>query len=69
VSGPHGATWRTRIADNAFTYEEGDAADCQTVLDFKADDFVLTCYQRTSGGTAAGDQAVAEQFRGLFFKI
>lgn len=69
VSGPYGGTWRVQVKDGAMTYEAGAVDDCSATLSFGANDFVLTSFQRISGGVATGNREVAESFRGLFFTI
>ncbi|HYU19365.1 MAG TPA: maleylpyruvate isomerase family mycothiol-dependent enzyme [Chloroflexota bacterium] len=69
VSGVYGGSWRVSVAGGALSYEEGGIDDCPATFSFDASDFVLTCFQRLSGGLVSGDNALAERFRGLFFKI
>jgi uncharacterized protein (TIGR03083 family) len=69
VSDGGGGSWRVTVGDGALAYEEGSVDDCAAVFDFDGSDFVLTSFQRVRGGRSSGDQAVADIFRGLFFKI
>jgi hypothetical protein len=39
------------------------------VLDFDPGSLVLTAYGRIHGGTAYGDRALADRYRGLFHSI
>ena len=57
------------MADGALTYAQGDVEDCPARFGFDPNDFVLTSYQRIRGGLVTGDEALADRFRGLFFKI
>jgi hypothetical protein len=69
ISGPGGGSWCVSVDGTAVSYEEGSTEGCQTVFDFDPNDFVLSTYQRTRGGTSSGDQALAERVRDLLFKI
>jgi uncharacterized protein (TIGR03083 family) len=69
VSGPTGGSWCVKVSNNTVSYAEGPTDDCDAVLSFDPNEFVLTSYQRVRGGTVSGDAAVAEKFRGAFFTI
>jgi uncharacterized protein (TIGR03083 family) len=69
ISGPGGGSWAASVDGTAVSLEEGPTAGCETVFEFDPNDFVLSTYQRKRGGTAMGDQALAERVRDLLFKI
>jgi hypothetical protein len=50
-------------------YEPGEVGDLPTVLEFDPAALVLTTFGRINGGTAKGDQALAERFLNLFYRI
>src|SRR3990172_7735236 len=49
--------------------ETGNFEGCDAVFSFDPSDFVLTAFQRFSGGTARGDPEVVKKVRNLFFRI
>jgi uncharacterized protein (TIGR03083 family) len=70
IGGQGGGSWRVNVAGDAVTYADGPTDSCGAVFTFEdPHEFVLTVYQRIRGGQASGDQAVADAFRNLFFKI
>lgn len=71
VSSPWGGCWRVHIHDQKFEYqpETGDFEGCQAVFNYDPSDFVLTAFQRFSGGAARGDPDVIERVRSTFFRI
>jgi uncharacterized protein (TIGR03083 family) len=71
VSGRSGGTWHVTVSDAGFTYERAadDSADLPLMFDFDPASLVLTAYGRMNGGTAYGDPALADKFRGLFHSI
>lgn len=69
VSGDYGGSWKVTLKDGKLTSEAASVAGCPVVFNFDASDFVLTCFQRVSGGAAIGDQALAGRIRQLWFKI
>ena len=69
ISGDQGGSWKLQIKDGALTYEEASVAACPVVFNFDPKDWVLTAYQRSPGGAAIGDRALAYKIRRLFFKI
>jgi uncharacterized protein (TIGR03083 family) len=69
IEGEFGGSWRLNVAGGALAYEEGNAQDCQATFSFDPNEFVLTVFQRIPGGQVTGDQALADRFRRLFFKI
>jgi uncharacterized protein (TIGR03083 family) len=69
VSGEAGGSWRATLKNGQLSYEEGDIAGLPVVFNFDPNDFVLTSFQRISGGAAIGDQALAARISRLLFKI
>ncbi|HUZ69448.1 MAG TPA: maleylpyruvate isomerase family mycothiol-dependent enzyme [Candidatus Saccharimonadales bacterium] len=69
VSGEAGGSWRATLKNGQLSYEEGSVAGMPVVFNFDPNDFVLTSFQRISGGAAIGDQALAARIRRLWFKI
>ena len=68
-SGEAGGSWRATLKNGQLSYEEGSVAGMPVVFNFDPNDFVLTSFQRISGGAAIGDQALAARIRRLWFKI
>jgi hypothetical protein len=50
-------------------YEPGEVDDLPAVIDFDAGGMVLTAFGRINGGNVRGDQALAERFLNLFYRI
>ena len=69
VSGRNAGSYRVSISPEGLAYEPGDVSDLPAVIDFDAGSMVLTAFGRVNGGTARGDQAVAERFLNLFSRI
>ena len=69
VSGRNGGDTRVSISDQGMAYEPGDISDLPAVLEFDPGSMVLTAFGRVNGGTASGDQAVANRFLNLFYRI
>ena len=69
VSGPDGGSWVNTLAGGTYSAAEGSVAGQPVVFNFDPSDFVLTCFQRVSGGAAIGDQALAARIRRLWYKI
>jgi uncharacterized protein (TIGR03083 family) len=69
ISGPGGGSWCVNVDGTNVNYTEGPTDECQTVLAFDPNDFVLSTYQRRRGGTPRGDLVLAERIRDLLFKI
>lgn len=69
TTGANAGTWRFTASKEGLTYEPGAVDDLPAVLEFEADELVLTSYGRIKGGTAKGDQSVADKFNSLFFTI
>ena len=69
VSGRNGGDTRVSISDQGMAYEPGDVSDLPAVLEFDPGSMVLTAFGRVNGGTASGDQALANRFLNLFYRI
>lgn len=69
ISGPGGGSWCVDVDGTSVEYAERSTEGCDTVFDFEPNDFVLSTYQRKRGGTARGDQVMAEHIRDLLFNI
>lgn len=69
VSGPYGGSWKAALKEGKLSYEPGSVAGQPVVFNFDPSDFVLTAFQRVSGGAAIGDQDLALKVRRLWFKI
>jgi uncharacterized protein (TIGR03083 family) len=69
VTGRNAGEYRVTVNDGGMTYEAGTVDDLPAVIDFDAASLVLTAFGRISGGTVRGDQAIAERFLNLFYRI
>jgi len=69
VTGRNAGSYRVSISDQGMAYEPGEVGDLPTVLEFDPAALVLTAFGRINGGTAKGDQALAERFLNLFYRI
>jgi uncharacterized protein (TIGR03083 family) len=69
VSGRNGGDTRVSIGEGGMTYEPGDISDLPAMLEFDPGSMVLTAFGRVNGGTASGDQALANRFLNLFYRI
>jgi uncharacterized protein (TIGR03083 family) len=69
VTGRNAGSYRISISEQGMSYEPGDVSDLPTVLDFDAGGLVLTAFGRINGGNARGDQALADRFLNLFYRI
>ena len=69
VSGEADGSWRATLKNPQLSYGEGSVVGTPVVFNFDPNDFVLTSFQRSSGGAAIGDQALAARIRRLRFKI
>jgi len=69
VGGRNAGKYRISISEQGMTYEPGEVDDLPTVLDFDAGSMVLTTFGRINGGNARGDQALADRFLNLFYRI
>src|SRR6266568_3304249 len=68
VTGRNAGSYRVSISEQGLAYEPGDVGDLPTVLEFDPAALVLTAFGRINGGTAKGDQALAERFLNLFYR-
>ena len=69
TSGHNAGTTRVTVDENGLSYEPGPVDDLPAVLEFDAGTMVLVAFGRIRGGTARGDQAVADRFLNLFHWI
>ena len=69
VSGRNAGEYRMSVSDQGLAYEQGSVADLPTVIDFDAGSLVLTTFGRMNAGTVRGDEALADRFLNLFFRI
>jgi uncharacterized protein (TIGR03083 family) len=69
VSGRNAGDTRVSISDAGMSYEPGDISDLPAFLEFDPGSMVLTAFGRLNGGTAYGDQALANRFLNLFYRI
>ncbi|MGH8892198.1 MAG: maleylpyruvate isomerase family mycothiol-dependent enzyme [Actinomycetes bacterium] len=69
ISGANAADYRISVNQNGMTYDQGAVDDLPAVIEFDAASFVLTAFGRFNGGTVRGDQAVADRFVNMFFRI
>jgi uncharacterized protein (TIGR03083 family) len=70
VLGGHNAgDTRVGISPAGMTYAPGNLDDLPCVLEFDAAGMVLTTFGRCRVGTVRGDQAIAERFLNLFYRI
>jgi len=69
VTGRNAGSYRVSVSSEGMTYEAGDVSDLPAVIDFDAGSLVLTAFGRINGGNARGDQALAERFLNLFYRI
>jgi uncharacterized protein (TIGR03083 family) len=69
VSGRNAGQYRVSISGDGMQYEQGSIDDLSTVIDFDAGSFVLTAFGRINGGSVRGDEALADRFLNLFFRI
>ena len=69
ISGSGGGKWCVAVDGTAVNITEDPTEGCETVFEFEPSDFVLSTYQRKRGGTARGNQEMAERIRDLLFKI
>ena len=69
VTGRNAGEYRMSVSDQGLAYEQGSVADLPTVLDFDAGSLVLTTFGRMNAGTVRGDEALADRFLNLFFRI
>jgi uncharacterized protein (TIGR03083 family) len=69
VSGRNAGAYRVSIGADGMQYEPGSVDDLPAVIDFDAGSFVLTAFGRINGGAVRGDEALADRFLNLFFRI
>jgi hypothetical protein len=69
VSGRNAGQYRVSISGDGMQYEQGTVDDLPAVIDFDAGSFVLTAFGRINGGSVRGDEALADRFLNLFFRI
>jgi uncharacterized protein (TIGR03083 family) len=69
VTGRNAGSFRVSIGPDGMAYEPGDVSDLPAVIDFDSGSLVLTAFGRCNTGTVRGDQAVAERFLNLFYRI
>jgi uncharacterized protein (TIGR03083 family) len=69
VGGRNAGSYRVSISDQGMSYEPGEVDDLPAVIDFDAGGMVLTTFGRINGGNVRGDQALAERFLNLFYRI
>jgi uncharacterized protein (TIGR03083 family) len=69
VSGHNAGDYRVSIGEQGMSYERGSMADLPAVLEFDPGSLVLTTFGRVNGGTARGDEKLADRFLNLFFRI
>ncbi len=69
VTGRNAGEYRVSVGDGGMTYEAGPVDDLPAVLDFDAGSMVLTAFGRLNAGSATGDQALADRFLNLFYRI
>jgi uncharacterized protein (TIGR03083 family) len=69
TSGHNAGDYRVSISPDGMTYEPGSVDDEPCVLEFDPAGLVLTTFGRCNTGTVRGDQAIADRFLNLFFRI
>ena len=69
IGGHNGGSWRVSAGPGGIAYEAGDVDGLPAVLEFDPGSFVLTAFGRCNAGTVRGDQAVADRYLNLFFRI
>jgi uncharacterized protein (TIGR03083 family) len=68
VWGRNAGDYRIAVDGSGLTYEQADIDDL-TVIEFDPATFVLTTFGRVNAGTVRGDEAIAERFLNIFFRI
>jgi len=69
VTGRSAGDYRVSISDQGMAYEQASVTDLPAVIDFDAGSLVLTTFGRMNAGTVRGDEALADRFLNLFFRI
>ena len=57
------------ISEQGMSTSRARSTTSRAVLDFDAGGMVLTTFGRINGGNARGDQALADRFLNLFYRI
>jgi len=69
TTGHNAGTTRVTVNEEGLSYEPGAVDDLPAVIEFDAGSMVLTAFGRINAGTARGDQALADRFLNLFYRI
>ncbi len=69
TTGHNAGTTRVTVTQEGMTYEPGSVDDLPAVIEFDAGSMVLTAFGRINAGTVRGDQALADRFLNLFYRI
>jgi uncharacterized protein (TIGR03083 family) len=69
TSGPNAGDTRLTVGPDGVAYEQGSAEGLPTVIEFDPASLLLTTFGRVNSGTVRGDQALADRFLNLFFRI
>jgi uncharacterized protein (TIGR03083 family) len=69
VTGRNAGDYRVSVSDQGMVFEPGEVDDLPAVIDFDAGSLVLTTFGRMNAGTVRGDEALADRFLNLFFRI
>ncbi|HVB45151.1 MAG TPA: maleylpyruvate isomerase family mycothiol-dependent enzyme [Streptosporangiaceae bacterium] len=69
TTGHNAGTTRVTVNEEGMSYEPGSVDDLPAVIEFDAGSMVLTAFGRINGGTIRGDQALADRFLNLFYRI
>jgi len=69
TTGHNAGTTRVTVNEEGLSYEPGAVDDLPAVLEFDAGSMVLTAFGRINAGTVRGDQALADRFLNLFYRI
>lgn len=69
VGGRNGGDFRVEVSDKGMSYAPGELSDLPAVIEFDAGSMVLTTFGRSNAGTVRGDQAIADRYLNLFFRI
>ena len=69
IEGPGGGSWTVDVDGTSVNIADGAGEGREVIFDFDPNDFVLSTYQRRRGGSARGNEELAERVRDLLFKI
>jgi uncharacterized protein (TIGR03083 family) len=69
VTGRNAGDYRVSVSDQGMAFEPGEIDDLPAVIEFDAGSLVLTTFGRMNAGTVRGDEALADRFLNLFFRI